>query len=128
MMLSRFRSSKVSGRALNLLRDRSNFFSLSHVQRMLGGNPVGGKVREGEGGRNGGRRSLTRAVLTCDVLRVARKVSQEVVGEEKVAEFWELEHATGDVGQLVVRGIKVHKTVEGERCKNNIHRQYYCTP
>ncbi len=81
------------------MRERSSFFSLSHVQRMLGGNPV----REGcvvrVEGRWGG---LTRGDLARNVLRITREVGQEVVGEMEVAELRKLEHATGDVRQLVV--------------------------
>ena len=59
----------------------------------------------------------TRTGLSTGVLRVSREVVEEVVGELDVGQLGHLEETTGNVGDLIVGGIKVCQTVCGEREK-----------
>ena len=42
-------------------------------------------------------------------------MTQEVVGETQVSQLWHLEQTTGYIAELVVRAIKIHEPVGGER-------------
>lgn len=58
--------------------------------------------------------------LGTGVLGVPRESIEEVVGELEVDEFRHLEEATWDVGNLIMRGIKISQTGGRERERDTI--------
>ena len=82
---------------------------------------------DGDGGSDGreggGGRDCTCCCVHRSVLRIAREVSQEVVREMKVGQFYQTKQTTGDTGELVVRDVQVSQTIpirerySGERAK-----------
>ena len=68
----------------------------------------------GEGEMSEGVRGVTCAGLGAGVIRVTGEMSEDIVGEMKVCQFWHLEETTWNIGDLIMRGIKISQTV-GER-------------